>query len=265
MDEQTVNIVQISDIHLNANKEKNLLGVKTQESFQATIDHIKDNIKSIDFIIVTGDLSQDGSEEAYRRIVTMLDPFDVPVYTMPGNHDDADVMERVYPCGNLNRIKHIVLDNWQIILLDSHIQCQVEGFLADDQLSYMQKCLRAHPALHTIVSFHHQPVPVGSTWLDNLGVRNAEAFWSIAEKYPQIKYVIFGHVHQEFEQQVGEIRVYSSPSTCIQFMRKKPDFGLENLPPGYRVIKLHPDGRLETHVERIEKYIGYFDKDAKGY
>lgn len=265
MDNETVNIIQISDIHLNLDKTKDLLGVKTHDSFQAVINHIKNKKELIELIILTGDLSQDGSPEAYRRIAEMLDPLGVPVYTLPGNHDNLMVMEQVYPCGNLSRNKHIVLDSWQIILLDSHTPGKVEGFLAEDQLSYLQQCLRLHPELHAIVSFHHHPVPVGCVWLDNLGVKNADAFWAIASTYPQIKQVLFGHVHQEFEQQVNEIRVYSSPSTCIQFMRCQDTFELDNLPPGYRVVKLHPDGRFETHVERIEKYIGFFDRAAKGY
>lgn len=260
-----VNFIQISDIHLNADKNKDLLGVKTQESFQAVIDHIKSKNNEFDFIILSGDLTQDGSEAGYRRVAEMLTGFDVPIYCFPGNHDDATVMDRVYPSGNINQQKHIVLDDWQLILLDSHVHRKVEGRLAEDQLSYMQKCLRAHPALRAVVMFHHQPVPVGSAWLDNLGVKNAAEFWDIASKYPQITHVLFGHVHQEFEQLVGNIQVYSPPSTCIQFMRNRDDFALENLPPGYRVVRLHPDGRMETHVERIAHYIGYFDKDAKGY
>lgn len=265
MTNKPINFIQISDIHLNASRDKDLLGVKTQESFEAVLEHIKTNHDSIDFLLLTGDLSQDGSEKSYLRLAEMVKSFDLPIYFYPGNHDDSSVMNDVYPAGNLDSNKHIVLPEWQIILLDSHIHRKVEGFLAEDQLQFMETCLTARPDLHSIVSFHHQPVPVGSAWLDNLGVKNAEEFWSRAKKYPKLSTVIFGHVHQSFEQKVGHIQCYSPPSTCIQFMHQQDEFGLENLPPGYRKVTLHPDGKLETQVYRIDHYVGVFDKDAKGY
>lgn len=265
MPSKKVNFIQISDIHLHADPKKELLGVKTEASFDAVLDHIIHKKHIFDFILLTGDLSQDYSIEAYQHLAKKLEKLGKPVYFIPGNHDDSGAMRKVYPTGCMQDARHLVMDHWQLILLDSHIQGKVEGKLSDEQLSYMEKCLRAHPNLFAAVLFHHQPVPVGSAWLDNLGVKNAEQFWSVAEKYPQLNTVFFGHVHQEFDKQIGNIHVYSPPSTCIQFMRNQDEFGLENLPPGYRVVTLHENGKVDTHVERIDRYIGYFDKDAKGY
>lgn len=265
MTDKTVNIIQISDIHLNHHEDSDLLGVKTEESYLAVLEQIKRKNYEIDYFLLTGDLSQDGSPKSYEKVADYLTSFDRPVHCLPGNHDDAAIMDTVYPRGNMHTSRHLVLDRWQLILLDSHVHGKVHGYLDQDQLNYMEKCLRTHPDLFAVVAFHHQPVPVGAAWLDNLGVKNADEFWAIAEKYPQLNNVLFGHVHQEFDRQVGNIHVYSPPSTCIQFMRNQDEFGLEHLPPGYRVIKLHPDGKFETHVERVPAYVGYFDKDATGY
>jgi Icc protein len=258
-------ILQVSDTHLFADRNKALLGVQPQKSFEGVLDLMRKESGKIDFIIHSGDLSQDYSEPAYIRIAEMLEEFKVPVYCVPGNHDDPKVMAAVYPHAAISNDRHIITKNWQIILLDSHKPGAVEGYLDHHQLNYLQHCLHTYPEHHAIALFHHQPVPVGSRWLDNLGLTNADEFWKIVYEFPRLKNVLFGHVHQEFEKVFNGIHCYSTPSTCFQFMRNQDRFGLENLPPGFRWINLHDDGRLETAVVRTDKYIGVFDEKATGY
>jgi 3',5'-cyclic-AMP phosphodiesterase len=258
-------ILQVSDTHLFADKEKALLGVQPQKSFEAVLDLMRQEAGKIDFIIHSGDLAQDYSRAAYMRIAEMLEQFNAPVYCVPGNHDDPNMMADVYPYGPVANNRHIVTGNWQIILLDSHKPDAVEGHINPPQLNFLQGCLQTYREHHAIVLFHHQPVSVGSKWLDKLSLTNADEFWQIIFKFPKVKNVFFGHVHQEFVQVFNDINCYSVPSTCFQFMRNQRYFGLENLPPGYRWINLHDDGRLETAVVRVAKYIGEFDARAKGY
>lgn len=265
MDNAPLRVVQISDIHLLADKEAALLGVKTQESFQAVIDLLRKEMGNIDLILLSGDLSQDNSEAAYTRIADNLKLFNVPIYYVPGNHDNPKVTSRVYPYQTISNHRHIILKNWHIILLSSQKPGAVEGYLDESQLNYLQHCLQAYPEHQAIVLFHHQPMPVGCKWLDNLGLTNADEFWKIVSHYPKVNTVLFGHVHQEFEQVMHGIKCYSTPSTCIQFKRKQDEFGLEDLPPGYRWIQLYEDGKIETEVRRVAKYVGVFDANAKGY
>jgi Icc protein len=105
---------------------------------------------------------------------------------------------------------------------------------------------------------------MGCEWLDNLGVKNADEFWRIVSNYPSIHTIVYGHVHQESNQMVGSINCLSVPSTCIQFKPHQDAFGLDNIPPGYRWIDLYDD-HLESGIIRVAKYVGDFDKDAKGY
>lgn len=258
-------IIQISDSHLFADASQSLLGVNTEESFQAVVSFIKNAAGKIDLIIHSGDLSQDGSKESYERVAQALKELQVPVYYIPGNHDNVRTLTAVYPIEPISGHKHIVLKNWHIILLNSQKPGCVEGYLDASQLTYLQHCLQTYPEHQAIIVFHHQPVLMGCAWLDNLGLKNADEFWQLISGYPKVNSVLFGHVHQENVQMVNGVKCYSVPSTCIQFARDCDEFGLENLPPGYRWIDLHEDGFLETGVQRIEKYVGKFDKHAKGY
>lgn len=265
MSQGPLRIIQISDTHIFSDKDKALLGVQTQKSLEGVLARLKEDAKRFDFIIHSGDLTQDYSEPAYVRVADMLSQFNVPIYCVPGNHDDPKVMAQVYPLGLISNDRHIVTKNWQLILLDSHKPGAVEGYLSHGQLTYLQHCLHTYPEHHAIVLFHHQPLPVGSRWLDNLGLTNAKELWDIISRFPKLKTVLFGHVHQEFETIVNGIHCYSTPSTCFQFMRNQDHFGLEHLPPGYRWIELYDDGSMKTGVTRTSHYIGVFDLEAKGY
>ncbi|MBV8802170.1 MAG: 3',5'-cyclic-AMP phosphodiesterase [Gammaproteobacteria bacterium] len=258
-------IVQMSDLHIFADKEKSLLGVETHKSLSAVIDLIKTDPVSPDIILLTGDLSQDNSEKSYLNIIDLFQELPAPVYCLPGNHDDIDIMTRFFPQRNISDLKNIVLDHWQIILLNSQKTGAVEGFLDELQLEFMQECLKKYPMHHAIIAFHHQPIMVGSAWLDNLGLKNADVFWDILKSFPQVKTILFGHVHQAFTGQKNGINIYSTPSTCIQFKPNVADFALDPLPPAYRWMDLKSNGELETGIIRCANYIGQFDENAKGY
>lgn len=258
-------VIQISDIHLHRSHQKKLLGVNTQASFSAVLDLIKKNKHQPDSIILSGDLSHDGSLESYQRIANQLLPFKSPVYAIPGNHDRVEMMEKTYPTQPISSIKHFFLGIWQFILLDSHVPGHVEGFLNKDQFDFLKNTLRQYSSNPAIIVLHHHPLSVSSIWLDKLGLKNANSFLKLLSRYKNVHSILFGHVHQEISHQDHAIHYYSAPSTCIQFKKNSDNFVLDDIPPGYRLINLYPDGRLKTKVYRCEKYVGTFFKSAKGY
>ncbi len=256
-------LIQISDIHHFADTSQALLGVNTHESFTEITKIAKK--ESAGLILLTGDLVQDGTEKAYIHIANEMKSFPMPVYWIPGNHDDAQIMSQVYPRENISNLKHIVLEHWHIILLNSQKPGAVAGYLDPTQLRFIQHCLDMFPEHYALIVLHHHPLPIGCAWLDKIGLTNAEELWSILAHYPHVKAILSGHVHQQQESEKNGIRYLSTPSTCIQFKTHSQPFALEKIPPGYRWIELYPDGELKTEVCRLEKYIGVFDEHAKGY
>ena len=114
------------------------------------------------------------------------------------------------------------------------------------------------------MALHHPPFLVNSEWLDSSTLQNPEELFAVLARYPQVKLVLFGHIHQEFDREFKGIRYLGSPSTCIQFKPKSEKFGLDVVEPGFRLLKLYPDGKVETQVERVE-FAGPVDLAAKGY
>lgn len=264
MKDLPVRIVQISDIHLFADKKEELLGVKTYESFSAVIDLLKkDSVPQL--ILLTGDLSQDFTDISYMHVAEKMKDFPLPVYCVPGNHDDANKMAKLFPYENVSNIRHVILEHWQIILLDSQKPGSVVGYLNPNEINFLKECLQKYPEHHALIVFHHQPKPVGCAWLDHYTILNAVEFWHTLSHYPNVKGIIFGHVHQENEGSAQGIPYYSVPSTCIQFKKNSDDFALDHLPPGYRWLDLYPNGEIKTAVCRVKNYVGTFDPNAKGY
>lgn len=265
MDKPELRIIQLSDLHLDENPKFELLGVNTKNSLQAVIDALKQKEKIADVILLTGDLSQNGSAKSYQYIADMLSVLKAPVYYVAGNHDSITVMNKVYPRGAVKNDKHLVFTSWQLILLNSQQFGKVYGYIDHEQLEFLEKSLRTHPDKKTLIVLHHHPIPIGCRWLDHLGLSNSHDFWAILTRYPSVKVIIYGHVHQESEQIKQGITCYSAPATCIQFKPKQVYFALEQLPPGYRWIELFADGTITTGVEHIAEYVGVFDENAKGY
>jgi len=263
MNDQPVRIIQLSDTHLLEDTQGSLLGVKTEESFQAVLQALKK--ESCDLLLHSGDLSQDGSAATYIRLAKALSALQVPIYSVPGNHDNAKEMARVFPCENMSNHRHVVLKDWHLILLNSQVPSAVEGYLDRSQLHYLEHCLQIYPEHQALILFHHHPFALNTSWLDPLGLKNADELWKLVANYPKVKVILFGHVHMETERKLNGIVCYSTPSTCIQFKQNQSVFGLEKLPPGYRVIELFPDGQIKTEVKRIDHYVGHFDEKAQGY
>lgn len=256
-----LHLIQLSDLHLKENAQDVLLGVNTRESFQAVLELVQQEEKKIDGLFLSGDLSQDGSLSSYADLAGMLDPLHKPIYAVPGNHDEFENMAAFFPMSSAP----LLLNEWQIILLNSQKRGFVQGFLQVEQLRHLENCLRKFPHHHALILLHHHPVLVGSTWLDQIGLKNAERFWQIIYSFPQVKAIFFGHVHQEFSMIKQGVQCFSAPSTCIQFKSKQAHFCLAHLPPGYRRIQLYPDGQIVTGVIRVAHYVGFYDADAKGY
>lgn len=265
MKNQPLRFVQITDVHHFSDVNNTLLKVNTHDSFLAVAEMLKNDSKKPDFLLLTGDLSQDESEASYLHIADVINELPMPAYWIPGNHDDGKIMSSVYPRGNISNLKHIVLEHWHIILLDSQKPGAVEGYLDQVQLRFLQHCLDMYPEHQAMIVFHHSPVPVGCEWLDKIGLSNADQLWDILAHYPRVNTILFGHVHMQHEGEKNGIKYFSTPSTCIQFKTNSNQFALDNLPPAYRWFDLYPDGELKTGVCRLPAYVGEFDTSAKGY
>ena len=244
-----------------------MLGLNTEYSLSKVLELITAEQPDLDLVLATGDLSQDGTEESYRRFHQhMADTFKKPVYWLPGNHDILRKMNE-YKESKFMSPCVIDINGWHIIMLDSTIEGEVPGYMEQSQLDYLDKALAdaERKGRHVMVSLHHQPVPVGSNWLDEQLVGNSEEFIKVLDRYDNVRAVIWGHVHQDFSGERKGVKMMSVPSTCVQFKPNSDDFAVDSTSPGYRWLDLYADGRIETGVSRVSGVSFEVDYSIKGY
>jgi len=261
---ESVRILQFTDPHLHESLDGTLLGLNTHQSLARVIEQAKKEDPSPDAVLATGDISQDYSLASYQKFHRWMETFDCPFRWCPGNHDEKVLMTSVASFGSASS-QTLELGDWLILMLDTSVPGEVPGNLTEYQFDLAKKTFQQHPNHHILVAFHHQPVSMGSLWIDEQKIANGEKLVTLARQYPQVKALLWGHVHQEHHEQIGNLHMISTPSTCVQFKPRAVDFTLDTLGPGYRVIDLNQDGSIETWVTRIEAMNYEIDYSVKGY
>jgi Icc protein len=262
--EKPLRIAQITDTHLYADGDGRLLGLNTEHCLRQVVDLVLASGQP-DMVVATGDLSHDSSADAYRRLRACFGRFTAPVYCLPGNHDESIQLRRSLDGDGFHTIRALQAGGWQQLFLDSTVAGSEGGHLDVGELEALDRQLAGQRERPALVWLHHQPVQVGSPWLDTMAVDNPDALFEVIDRHPQVRAVIWGHVHQCFEWDRSGVRLLATPSTCIQFLPGSRDFAIDEIAPGYRWFDLHADGSFETGVERLPAIPGEIDLSARGY
>jgi len=260
-----LSILQISDLHILADSQQKMLGLNTELCFLQVLEKACNELNSIDLLLLTGDLAQNPSSSTYQRILKIVEKQGIPCYCLPGNHDDYRLMQQVFKQGIIHCNKQVLLKNWQILNLNSQIIGKEGGELSRQELQFLQKTLAQTSEYHTLIAIHHHCLASGSQWLDKMRITNSQEFLTLLQQYPQVKAIIHGHIHQQFEATSHNIKIFGTPSSCFQFKPNSQQFAIDNTPAGYRFIKLYSDGKIESQVQRLLTQNQPLELSSNGY
>ncbi len=244
-------VAQITDTHLFATDEQQMLGLTTYDSFQAVVAHLRQLQPKPHILLLTGDISQDETNESYQRLKEIISPLEIPAYWIPGNHDDLPLMQQVLNQPPIFADKSFTVGEWHFLLLSSWVPGKVYGKLSGASLEWLEQQLQLIGDKPTSIALHHPPCAIASEWMDRIKLQNPEEFFAIIDRYPQVKLVLFGHIHQAFEARRHGVHYLGSPSTCVQFKPESVEFALDSIQPGFRLLTLNSDGTFETKIERV--------------
>lgn len=262
MDDTTLlRIWQISDTHCYADDTSRLiwspLAVYPNQTLMRVLNHLKQQSPCA-ALVMSGDLAQEETAATYQRINNLLDSFPAPVYVLPGNHDRPELMQTALSSTHIHLVEHAQLGLWHLLFLDSSRPLHGEGYLTTEKLDALAHRLKQLPAeAHAMIFLHHHPLPIGSAWMDKMGLQQPEQLWQVLSQFPQVKAVAFGHIHDEFvsavtNQQGKNIAVYGTPATCVQLTHHETRLGFKHAKPGWRELNLYADGRITTQVHYLE-------------
>lgn len=255
-DAEPTRLLQVTDPHLFADESRTLYGVQTAESFRRVLQAaFAPGTPRPHAILATGDIADDHTAGAYGNFRRQLEPYGLPVYCLPGNHDEPPLMTDLVDRRGFQFGGTAEFGTWGAVFLDTHVQGRPEGRISSVELDRLQAALVSFAPRPVLVCLHHPPLPVGSAWLDGVGLRNAPDLLAVLDAFDHVRVVLGGHVHQEFEQWRDGKLYLATPSTCAQFTPRTQRCVMDLKPPGYRWLELHPDGSCRTEVRWLEDWV----------
>lgn len=239
-------IAQITDCHLPANPHQEYRGVNPLQNLKNLLRKVR--ALKPDLILATGDLSEDGSRHSYAVLQKLLGSLGIPVLALPGNHDDAELLAEIFPDSPVDTVKVSRHGSWQVIRLNSCLPGKPEGRLSTKTLIELEGILLHNTQDPLLIALHHQPVSIASPWIDKYRLFEPEAFLQLIDRYPNIKTVVWGHVHQVFETDRNGTAMLGGPSSAINALPGAQKFTPDVTGPACRWLKLKEDNTFASGI-----------------
>lgn len=246
-------IAQISDTHLFGNKKNLHCGANVYQNLINVLSHIK-SIEQPDFIVFTGDLTQDHSDASYQLFVDIIQQcnIQIPVHFIAGNHDEVQQLEHYLMGAPFDSSKIISNDFWQLLLINSKSDTP-SGYVSDETLQWINKYI--DPNKQQLIMMHHHPIDV-DYFIDKHGLTNKELFWASIEHHASIQALACGHVHNDLillPKKTGySLPLFTCPATSIQFNQTENTSVCNGQGAGYRVFELLDNKQLITRTHFVE-------------
>jgi 3',5'-cyclic-AMP phosphodiesterase len=190
-------LVQISDIHIGGSED----GKDPIPRFEAVIGAIRSLPNAPDAVLVSGDLTDHGTGEEYEVVREMLGRLELPLYVLPGNHDDRGRIRGAFelPGEGEEPVRYSVdVGDLRLVLLDSNVPGQDPGAFDAESLGWLDEELRREPERPTLLAGHHTPLTTGVPEWDaiNLAASDREALGAVVARHPQLRAIVGGHLHR---------------------------------------------------------------------
>ena len=249
-----VKLIQLSDLHLVPPGKLTSKVLDTNSILEETINEIlrkKDYFGKIECLVVTGDVSDDGSIESYLSAHEKLIKLSVPVLVIPGNHDLRNPMREVFN-EHVEFSTHSSQFDWVfkyeetvIVGLDSLVEGENFGFLEKTSLEFLSNQLSIHNGSDIVLLIHHPPIKTGIYFMDKIGLTNSSDLSECLKATSRPMRILCGHVHGVYHGLLGIHPVVSAPSVCsaFEFNRKKfAPVGFNRGPTGYAYFETSSNG-----------------------
>jgi 3',5'-cyclic AMP phosphodiesterase CpdA len=246
-------LAQLSDPHIGAE----WAGGDPVARLAAAVESVRSMRSQPDALLVSGDLADNAADAEYEQVREVLAPLQVPLYVLPGNHDDRRVLHRHFgvPGAEGEPVQYAVdLGPMRLVVLDSTRPGEDPGTLDAERLAWLDAELALAPEIPTLLAMHHPPLVTGVPAWDELGLPAADrrALGDVLERHRQVRRIVAGHVHRMITANLGGRAVLTVPSTYVQ---ARLSFGSQELelaaePAGFAVHAVL-DGELNSHLQPV--------------
>ncbi len=258
-------ICQISDLHVRRPGELAYRRVDTAMLLRKCVEHVLAQPMRPDVVVVTGDLADSGRIEEYEHLADMLAPLPMPIYVIPGNHDDRRAMRAVFGgrwelSGSDEFMQYTVhAGPVALVALDTTVAGDGGGLLCERRLRWLERELFRLRGVPTVLLMHHPPFPTGIGHMDRVGLKTEYPLEPIIQRNPNIERILCGHLHRSIIRRLGGTLAMTCPSPAHQVVLDfsadaASQFVLE--PPGYLLHRWQGAAGLTSFGVVIGSYEG---------
>ncbi|MEJ1168335.1 phosphodiesterase [Variovorax sp. CCNWLW235] len=270
--QDTTFLAQLTDLHIREPGRLAYGRIDTAPYLERAVQSVLRLPQLPDAVVITGDLSDFGRAAEYEHLARLLGPLTMPVYLMPGNHDDRDQLRRSFPghgylaagVGSAGFVQYSVrVGALRLLTLDTCVPGESHGALCNERLAWLEQQLDACRGEPVVIAMHHPPFQTLIGHMDEIGLlQGAEALEALVARHPNVERVICGHLHRAIDARFGGTIASISPAPAHQVcLDLAPDaasaWTLE--PPGFRVHAWSARSRrLVTHLAASGTFEGPF-------
>lgn len=233
----SLRILHLSDTHLTGDGALHQGTVDTTAALGAVLATV-DTVPGVGLVVVSGDVSEDGSPESYTTLVDRVGGWarrhGAALVAVPGNHDQRAGFRQVLANGHvlgeggtplMHTMEHhpptvpvwgqSVVAGRRVVTLDTSVPGAGYGRLEPEVLDRLRTTLadRSSAPLGTLVVLHHPPLPAPTALHEALRLQDPGALAEVL-RGSDVRVVLAGHYHHPFAGSVGGVPVLVAPGVA---------------------------------------------------
>lgn len=263
-------IIHVSDTHFLA--EGASLGGRydVEASFSRTLASIRAVHPNPSAIVITGDLTDLGEPDAYRRLRAAVEPvaaeLSTPIVWVAGNHDErpalrAELLDAPPTEDPVTGVWD--LDGLRLIAVDTSVPGWHHGDLDQAQLDWLADQLDERAPHGTLLAMHHPPLPSHLPLFDILELRNQEALADVI-RGSDVRGILAGHLHYSSHGEFAGVPVSVASATCYTMNVQRPAAAVNGMDAAqaFQLVHVYPETITHTVVPVTDAATGdYFSEE----
>ncbi len=270
----SLRILHLSDTHLTGDGALHQGSVDTTAALDAVLAHV-DGVPGVGLVVVSGDVSEDGSPESYRtvreRVGAWAERHGAAFVAVPGNHDLREGFRQVLANGHVlgeggrplaHTMEHTppevpvsgqsTVHGFRIVTVDTSVPGAGYGYVDDTALERLRTALTGEPTEHgTVVVLHHPPVPSPTLLHEALRLQNPEDLAEVLDG-SDVRVVLGGHQHHHAVGSLGGIPVLVAPGVANDTDVVGPyDEESAHVAAGALIVDVAPNGSVWSTPVRV--------------
>ena len=254
-------IAQITDTHLQGAGTEDPRGIARAENLRRCVADLNRLTPSVDAVIHTGDITEDGGAEAFAHARLLLSEIAAPFFIIPGNRDDRAMLRATFedhaylPRADWH-LSYVVDDlPVRLVVLDTIDAGVPAGLVCEERLEWLDAALANGKAGPTVLFMHHPPFEVADHPRAFRERENADRLAEVVARHDQVARVICGHYHRP--GQVAWGGTVGSVTACVAGDLRKgpplrgPDAREVNGAPVYEIHTVEKNGRSDSILRVI--------------